>query len=785
MPTRMMQGHRLDVRADPFDFRDREYRPQLVQLPGQFPGDRWLEAILPVYARRHVRDQGGDGACTGFALAAVIGYLLFAERYRNLNSDDPLEDEGPEHERISPWMLYRLARLYDEWDGEEYSGSSCRGAMKGWHKHGACLDAFWSGKRSDLDSDIWDTDVWLDVRRHRAWHVPAPVPEWQQDAVRRPLGAYYRVDRCSVRDIQSAIHQVGAVFASARVHRGWSRLMHQTRSPQWERPAGGTRFPVIAADRPTGGHAFALVGYNKTGFLIQNSWGPAWGHGGFAVLPYEDWSANGMDAWVAVLGAPVSRASTVEARFEAADAFPRTEFARGGYRLGRGESLITVNTQPLRSPVLSPRETADTHAEDDEPAEEDFDGPLLRVADPSWVNVVTLAAGNEGRAIRQDINDLKVEDQYRWRSFLRPRAVFESGSPRRLVVYFHGGLNDEETADRRTRVMAPAFDGNGVYPLFYRWKTGLRETLRHIAEDVYRDTFGDRAESLRGFTDRFRGEAEERIDRFVETFCRSGPPKSLWGEMKENAEKAAGPGYASALVLLAENLSELQDDFPELDIHLVGHSAGAFAAGHLLKLLTGRPSGALVRTLTLWAPACSLAFACETFLPALEDDVLDCLHVDVLTDKLEREDDVAGVYHKSLLSLISRALDDRHKEPILGLQHVWTDLEHARRGEGDDRHDRWAADPRRRGQTYDPSIELKLPSEFDSFAEVWNDLNDRVTWQAHKGPAVLEESIDGQPVQTAPRTHGSFDNDVRIFNHLLQRLTGEEPPDIPVGRLHF
>ena len=29
-------------------------------------------------------------------------------------------------------MLYEMARRYDEWPGENYEGSSARGAMKGW-----------------------------------------------------------------------------------------------------------------------------------------------------------------------------------------------------------------------------------------------------------------------------------------------------------------------------------------------------------------------------------------------------------------------------------------------------------------------------------------------------------------------------------------------------------------------------------------------------------------------------------------------------------------------------
>lgn len=40
-------------------------------------------------------------------------------------------------------MLYELARRYDEWPGEGYVGSSARGAMKAWERHGVCAHAEW------------------------------------------------------------------------------------------------------------------------------------------------------------------------------------------------------------------------------------------------------------------------------------------------------------------------------------------------------------------------------------------------------------------------------------------------------------------------------------------------------------------------------------------------------------------------------------------------------------------------------------------------------------------
>lgn len=45
---------------------------------------------------------------------------------------------------------------------------------------------------------------------------------------------------------------------------------------------------------PNSGHMMLIVGWNNTGFIIQNSWGEAWGDKGLAILPYE---YNVKEAW--------------------------------------------------------------------------------------------------------------------------------------------------------------------------------------------------------------------------------------------------------------------------------------------------------------------------------------------------------------------------------------------------------------------------------------------------------------------------------------------------------
>lgn len=245
----------LNARPDTLDFRDRMFAPTLVEVPTHVPLASYLRHAVPVL------DQGKEGACTGFGLATVANYLLAVRKVE------------PDPRPVSPRMLYEMARRYDEWPGEDYSGSSARGAVKGWHKHGVCSGAAWE------------------------YRLTAPSPGGltrarTADALRRPLGAYLRVNHRDLVAMHCALAEVGILFATATVHRGWSQV----------KARGDIPWPAI---RTAGGHAFAIVAYDADGFWIQNSWGPGWGRKGFARIGYDDWLANGTDVWVARLGAPV------------------------------------------------------------------------------------------------------------------------------------------------------------------------------------------------------------------------------------------------------------------------------------------------------------------------------------------------------------------------------------------------------------------------------------------------------------------------------------------------
>ncbi len=157
---------KFDARPDRIDLRDRAYLPPLDLVAEKWPRPNQLEQRLPEYiAADMILDQGSEGACTGFGLAPTINYLLFL---RDINAQRPKKLT-----RVSPRMLYHLARFYDEWPREDYEGSSCRGAIKGWHKHGVCSDDLW--KYQDENGNV------VFIRPQESWAEDAAHGSFDND----------------------------------------------------------------------------------------------------------------------------------------------------------------------------------------------------------------------------------------------------------------------------------------------------------------------------------------------------------------------------------------------------------------------------------------------------------------------------------------------------------------------------------------------------------------------------------------------------------------------------
>ncbi len=514
---------------------------------------------------------------------------------------------------VSPYMAYALARRYDDYQGDADEGSSLRGALKGWFYHGLLADSDWPSLDASPAPDI-DHDEELAER-----------------ARQRPLGAFYRVNATRLDDLQSAVSELSAVAAAAAIHDGWTKPVPVTRTVN-----GKNRSMHVITKTHTsqalGGHAFCIVGYNEVGFLVQNSWGPEWGSKGFATLPYDDWLESGYDAWVARPGVP----------------------AIISQRAGREVSTLAGGGLAL-APAADINKLA-----------------------PHVVNV-----GNNGRLSTSGrfTSSPAQLDQI----FARMRASHEeweaeSGagaeSPRRIVFYAHGGLNGETDGLDIAQRQLNWWLANKVYPVTFVWQTGATETL----DDQLTDLFGSRLPKAGWSFNLF-----EQVDRMVEKTAKKRL-RWVWDEMKENAYGAADalprnyrdkppdklPGASLTVAKLKEHLAQAPKRPTE--VHLVGHSAGSiFLVGLIERLVAAKIP---IASLTYLAAALRTDTWVERVLPHLQSGAIRKFTTFGL-DPVRELDDVTGgkevaLYHKSLLYLVSRALEPTREEteiPLVGMAH--------------------------------------------------------------------------------------------------------------------
>ena len=366
----------------------------------------------------------------------------------------------------------------------------------------------------------------------------------------------------------------------------------------------------------------------------------------------------------------------------------------------------------------------------------------------------TLVSGNDGQLMATDFTRNREDREGLAREIVveRPSAWFKASKDKtvKLAIYAHGGLNNELDSIQRIRVMAPYFLANGIYPLFFTWKTGPGETLKDMLEDL-KHRIVDTSDLSAGWLDRLREAAAEAKDRAIEAVGRQFA-RGIWSEMRENA--AGGATADHALDLAARMLVELRDSLAKggktLELHLVGHSAGSILIGHLLGRLGGaKPVQAA--SCELYAAACSSAFAVQHYGAAQQAGVLslDKLRLHVLTDSNERADGLPSaerdIYGKSLLYLVSRALDDVRKQPLLGMERAlcaadpaWSD-------------DQWAGAPN---------------ADVAAWLQLWpaGELLNLVTT-----PKVRTTKSGDQ----IAASHGSFDNNIDVLTGTLERIRGD------------
>jgi hypothetical protein len=567
-----------NVVPDSIDLRDRPYIPSIQVIPTE---------VLAPKVKIPILNQHETNACTGFALASVLYHLLFAAKHK------------PAECAVSPFMLYSMARRYDEFPGspDADTGSSLRGAMKGWYKHGACSAKLWP--RFEMPEQISDN--------------ASPAGDWWLDAVRRPLGAYYRVEVRSVTDMQVALNEAGVLYASAVVHGGWDEGMGaktKSKSDLWIIP----QKKALPSD---GAHAFAIVGYTREGFIVHNSWDTDWGSDGLAILTYEDWLEHAMDCWVAQLGVVTSL------------------------------HLDIASSKSLRVQAGTVRLASDSVLR-------------YREIDPFIIDMANNGILSNTGDFRTQDGDLDALANQQI-SIARSKWGLKDGDVMDVAIYAHGGLTAEKDAAETASKWIPALYNAKVFPIFLMWETGLWDTLK----DRTADLLAHQAKTTGGMFDGIKNWWNARLEKLLAV-----PGTAIWGEMKKNADCLSSYPESGGIKLYnACERSPYFKDMSKVRLHLIGHSAGAIVHSFIVDRLV--KEGWQFESVNFMAPAVrSDSFIAEV-VPAIKSGKVKAYNQFSLLDSFELKDPTCEPilgYSRSLLYLVSQSFEHGAVTPILGMQ---------------------------------------------------------------------------------------------------------------------
>ena len=333
---------------------------------------------------------------------------------------------------------------------------------------------------------------------------------------------------------------------------------------------------------------------------------------------------------------------------------------------------------------------------------------------------------------------------------------------KRVMLYAHGGLVPEQAAIQRVADLRELMLPRQIYPLCFVWKTDFWSTLGNVLRDAVRP----RSE---GLMDKAKGVLLDRVDDTIEPLARALGGKAMWDEMKENALLATTAVIrngdqlteAGGAAQVARLLGEWIQADPDVELHLVGHSAGSILLAPLAQLLTSdglvssgpaasmQGIGQRIASLNLWAPAMTMALFEQSYAPALVSGKIDRAALFTLTDRAEQDDHCARVYNKSLLYLVAHAFEERARS--------WVRREH------------------RNGTPL-----LGMARFIESNGAIRDLLaTGKLDW--------IQAPVQGEPANaadgSAATTHGGFDDDAATLQATLCRILGERSTAAPV-RIH-
>ena len=183
--------------------------------------------------------QGEDGPCSAYAVAAIKMY----HEWKDYGSTQSL----------SRFFVYNLRSNYPD------KGMTPRDTMKILQKYGIPFRKSFK----------------------RRWKSVEDIPEEvMKEAANHKILGYARI--MTIEGLKKSLYKNGPAYIAMPVY--------NTSDSFWKARHG---------QRPLGGHGLVIVGYDKDGFILRNSWGTEWADRGHSIYKYEDFGMH-YEIWTAI-----------------------------------------------------------------------------------------------------------------------------------------------------------------------------------------------------------------------------------------------------------------------------------------------------------------------------------------------------------------------------------------------------------------------------------------------------------------------------------------------------
>ena len=201
-----------------------------------------------------IRNQGGTGACVGFATVDSVLRWQFAQAGR-------LGKTTKDKDKLSPrftWMASKETDQYTSYPTTmiERTGTWLKAALEVSRKFGAVRE---------LDLQFQPEKLWDGTQSG-----------FFSTAAQFKISSYYNLSHRWFRSWSDTL----------KIWRNWIAnigpiLTRLDVDATWDNVTSSGKLNTYKPNTKRGGHAVALVGYTRDRFIVRNSWGQSWGDKGY------------------------------------------------------------------------------------------------------------------------------------------------------------------------------------------------------------------------------------------------------------------------------------------------------------------------------------------------------------------------------------------------------------------------------------------------------------------------------------------------------------------------